>query len=307
MTNAKILIFGGTGQVGFELQRKLAGVGQVVGFEIPRVDFRHADTIRAVLRAEEPSVIVNAAAYTAVDKAENEPELAAAINSVAPGVIAEEARRLGSLLVHYSTDYVFDGAKQGPYLETDTPNPLNVYGKTKLAGDQAILAAGCEALILRTTWVYGARGSNFLLTMLRMAKERPELRIVDDQIGAPTSSESIAQATAELLAQILASSAGGLQGRGGIYNLTCAGETSWFGFAKSFLTIEAHINGTTVPNLIPIKTSEFPRPARRPANSRLSCRRLEEVFGVRMPAWEAALARVLETLREGNGQAEGTA
>jgi len=307
MPNSKILIFGGTGQVGFELQRKLATVGQIVGIGGPRVDFSRADLIRAAVRAAEPAVIVNAAAYTAVDKAEREPELAAAVNGVAPGVLAEEARRLGCLLVHYSTDYVFDGAKQGPYLETDTPNPLNVYGRTKLAGDEAILAVGGDALILRTTWVYGPRGSNFLLTMLRMAKERPELRIVDDQIGAPTSSEAIAQATAEILARILAPAGGGLQGRGGIYNLTCAGETSWFGFAKSFLTTEAQLSGTKLPNLIPIKTSEFPRPAKRPANSRLSCRRLEETFGVRMPTWEAALGRVFDTLREGNGQASGPA
>jgi len=307
MPNSKILIFGGTGQVGFELQRKLATVGQIVGIGGPRVDFSRADLIRAAVRAAEPAVIVNAAAYTAVDKAESEPELAAAVNGVAPGVLAEEARRLGCLLVHYSTDYVFDGAKQGPYLETDTPNPLNVYGRTKLAGDEAILAVGGDALILRTTWVYGPRGSNFLLTMLRMAKERPELRIVDDQIGAPTSSEAIAQATAEILARILAPAGGGLQGRGGIYNLTCAGETSWFGFAKSFLTTEAQLSGTKLPNLIPIKTSEFPRPAKRPANSRLSCRRLEETFGVRMPTWEAALGRVFDTLREGNGQASGPA
>ena len=307
MPNSKILIFGGTGQVGFELQRKLATVGQIVGIGGPRVDFSRADLIRAAVRAAEPAVIVNAAAYTAVDKAEREPELAAAVNGVAPGVLAEEAKRLGCLLVHYSTDYVFDGAKQGPYLETDTPNPLNVYGRTKLAGDEAILAVGGDALILRTTWVYGPRGSNFLLTMLRMAKERPELRIVDDQIGAPTSSEAIAQATAEILARILAPAGGGLQGRGGIYNLTCAGETSWFGFAKSFLTTEAQLSGTKLPNLIPIKTSEFPRPAKRPANSRLSCRRLEETFGVRMPTWEAALGRVFDTLREGNGQASGPA
>jgi len=307
MPNSKILIFGGTGQVGFELQRKLATVGQIVGIGGPRVDFSRADLIRAAVRAAEPAVIVNAAAYTAVDKAEREPELAAAVNGVAPGVLAEEARRLGCLLVHYSTDYVFDGAKQGPYLETDTPNPLNVYGRTKLAGDEAILAVGGDALILRTTWVYGPRGSNFLLTMLRMAKERPELRIVDDQIGAPTSSEAIAQATAEILAKILAPAGGGLQGPGGIYNLTCAGETSWFGFAKSFLTTEAQLSGTKLPNLIPIKTSEFPRPAKRPANSRLSCRRLEETFGVRMPTWEAALGRVFDTLREGNGQASGPA
>jgi dTDP-4-dehydrorhamnose reductase len=245
-------------------------------------------------------VIINAAAYTAVDKAESDPELATAINATAPGVIAEEAKRLGSLLVHYSTDYVFDGAKPSSYVETDTPNPINVYGKTKLAGDQAIQSVGGDYLILRTSWVYGARGNNFLLTMLRLAQERAELRIVDDQIGAPTSSECIAQATANLLAQLLVPAGGGLQGRSGIYNLTNSGETSWCGFARSFLTKSAGTFGFKVPNLIPITTSEFPRPAKRPVNSRLSCQRVEQTFGVIMPHWEHALSLVLDTLTEGS-------
>jgi dTDP-4-dehydrorhamnose reductase len=245
-------------------------------------------------------VIINAAAYTAVDKAESDPELATAINASAPGVIAEEAKRLGSLLVHYSTDYVFDGSKPGPYVETDAPNPINVYGKTKLAGDQAIQSVGGDYLILRTSWVYGARGSNFLLTMLRLAQERAELQIVDDQIGAPTSSECIAQATANLLAQLLAPAGGGLQGRSGIYNLTNSGETSWCGFARSLLTKSAGTFGFKVPNLIPITTSEFPRPAKRPVNSRLSCQRVEQTFGVIMPHWEHALSLVLDTLTEGS-------
>ena len=251
------------------------------------------------MRAAQPAVIVNAAAYTAVDKAETEPALAYAINAAAPGVLAEEAKRLGSILVHYSTDYVFDGTKQGAYLETDLPNPVNVYGKTKLAGDEAIQSAGGDYLILRTSWVYGARGSNFLLTMLRLARERAELRIVDDQTGAPTSSECIAQATADLLAQLLAPQGGGLQGRSGIYNLTNAGETTWFGFAKAFLSKPQEVTGAITPSLVPITTAEFPRPARRPANSCLSCRRVEEAFGVRMPHWEDALGLVLETLRDG--------
>jgi dTDP-4-dehydrorhamnose reductase len=217
-------------------------------------------------------------------------------------VLAEEAKRLGSILVHYSTDYVFDGTKQGPYAESDAPHPLNVYGRTKLAGDEAIQAAGGDYLILRTSWVYGARGSNFLLTMLRLAKESAELRIVDDQRGAPTSSECIAQATAGILAQVLAPAGGGLQGRSGIYNLTCAGETTWFGFAQAFLGKRA---GGAAPRLIAIKTSEFPRPAKRPANSRLLCQRVEESFGVVMPGWEEALALVLETLGVGTGQGSG--
>ena len=297
MANTKILIFGSSGQVGWELRHKLACLGQIAAVEFPKVDFSQPDSIRETIRASQPAVILNAAAYTAVDKAEGESELAMAINGAAPGVIAEEAKRLGSILVHYSTDYVFDGTKPSPYLETDTPSPLSVYGKTKLAGDEAILAVGCEALILRTSWVYGARGSNFLLTMLRLAGERRELRIVDDQRGAPTSSECIAQATADILAQILPPAKGGLQGRSGVYNLTNAGDTTWFGFARALLTDQCEFNGTATPNLIPIKTNEFPRPARRPANSRLLCQRLEETFGVRMPDWRDALSLVLETLR----------
>ncbi|MGD0520312.1 MAG: dTDP-4-dehydrorhamnose reductase [Terracidiphilus sp.] len=302
MTKLKVLVLGCTGQVGWELRHRLACLGAVTGVDYPEVDFSKPDSIRKTLRAAGAAVIVNAAAYTAVDKAESEPELAMAINGTAPGVIAEEARRMGSILVHYSTDYVFDGSKQGPYVETDAPHPLNVYGKTKLAGDEAIQAAGGESLILRTSWVYGARGNNFLLTMLRLAREKEELRIVDDQIGSPTSSECIAQATADILAQVLRPGGGGLQGRGGIYNLTCAGETSWFGFAQAFLSKRA---GSAAPRLIPITTSEFPRPAKRPANSRLSCQRVEETFGVLMPDWEDALALVLETLAEGAEQGSG--
>jgi dTDP-4-dehydrorhamnose reductase len=299
MTKTRILVFGRSGQVGWELRHKLACLGQVTAVDYPEIDFTRPDSIREAVRAAQPAVIVNAAAYTAVDKAEAEPALAYAINAVAPGVLAEEGRRLGSILVHYSTDYVFDGTKQGAYLETDSPNPMNVYGKTKLAGDEAIESAGGDYLILRTSWVYGARGSNFLLTMLRLAKERAELRIVDDQTGAPTSSECIAQATADLLAQLLAPQGGGLQGRSGIYNLTNAGETTWFGFAKAFLSKPPEVTGVIASDLIPITTAEFPRPAKRPANSRLSCRRVEEAFGVRMPHWEDALSMVLETLRDG--------
>jgi dTDP-4-dehydrorhamnose reductase len=300
MQNTKILVFGRVGQVGWELRHKLACLGEVTAIDYPEIDFSRPDSIRTTVRAAEPTVIINAAAYTAVDKAESDPDLAMAINGTAPGVIAEEAKRLGSIFMHYSTDYVFDGTKPGLYVETDSPNPINVYGKTKLAGDQAIQAVGGDYLILRTSWVYGARGSNFLLTMLRLAQERAELQIVDDQIGAPTSSECIAQATANLLAQLLAPAGRGLDGRSGIYNLTSTGETTWHGFAKSLLTKSSGYFGFTVPHLIPIKTSEFPRPAKRPANSRLSCHRLEQTFGVTLPPWEHALSLVLDTLTEGS-------
>ena len=253
------------------------------------------------MRSLKPAVIVNAAAYTAVDKAECEPELAMAINGTAPGVLAEEAKRLDTLLVHYSTDYVYDGSKTSAWVETDAPNPLNVYGKTKLAGDEAIAAAGGDYLIFRTSWVYGARGNNFLLTMLRLARERQELRVVDDQKGAPTSSECIALATAKVLTQVLAPS-GGMQGRSGIYNLACSGSTTWFGFAREILESSQGSLLATLPKLIPIPTSEFPRPATRPMNSVLSGVRLKQAFGVQMPDWKVALSRVVETLREGLAQ-----
>ncbi len=295
MKNLKVLILGRGGQVGWELRHRLACMGEVIAVDFPEVDFSSADSIRETVRAVAPSVMVNAAAYTAVDKAESETELAMAVNGMAPGVLAEEAKKLGCVLVHYSTDYVFDGTKKEPYVETDAPNPLNVYGRSKLAGDEAIQAVGGEFVILRTGWVYGARGNNFLLTMQRLAKEKSELRIVDDQIGSPTTSECIAQATADILAQVLAPAGSGLQGRSGVYNLTCAGETSWFGFAKEFLSEQV---GDSTPKLIPIPTREFPRPAKRPGNSRLLCRRVEETFGVRMPDWKVALGLVLETLNE---------
>ena len=307
MRNSRIVVIGRNGQVGWELRHKLACHGQVIGFESPAIDLKNPDSLRTALRSADPAVIVNAAAYTAVDKAESEPDVATAINATAPGVLAEEAKRLGSILVHYSTDYVFDGTKQGEYVESDTPNPQNVYGKTKLAGDEAIQGSGCEYLILRTSWVYGARGNNFLLTMLRLARERTELRIVDDQTGTPTTSECIAQGTANILAQVIGPSGSGLCGRSGVYNLTNAGATTWFGFAQELLTRSAASMGTSLPKLIPVPTSEFPRPAVRPTNSRLSCLRLEETFGVRMPAWESALALVLETLKDGVAPVPGRA
>jgi len=294
MKNQKILVFGRVGQVGWELRHKLACLGQVTSVDYPEIDFSKPDTIRAAVRAAEPKIIVNAAAYTAVDKAESAPEPAWAINATGPGVIAEEAKRMGALMVHYSTDYVYDGSKRGAWVESDAPNPLNVYGKTKLAGDEAIAAVSGDYLILRTSWVYGARGGNFLLTMLRLAKERSELRIVDDQTGSPTTSECIAQATAQILAQVAAPDGGGLAGRSGVYHLTCSGATTWFGFAKAFLSRQ-----TVCPRLTPIATSEYPVPARRPMNSVLSCERMAETFGVRMPAWAEALDLVLETLAEG--------
>lgn len=298
MANARILILGRTGQVGWELRRRLFCSGEVVALDQPVIDFTSADSIRNSVRDVKPAVIVNAAAYTAVDKAEQEIELSTAINSTAPGILAEEAKKLGSLLIHYSTDYVFDGTGPEPYLETDRPNPINAYGRTKLAGDEAIQSVGGDHLIFRTTWVYGPRGNNFLLTMLRFAQQRPELRIVNDQIGAPTSSECIAQVTADVLARVCNAQGSRLDGRSGIFNLTTTGSTSWYGFAKTIFESAEESLGIKTPNLVPILTTEFPSPASRPKNSRLSGRLLEQTFGVHMPSWQDALASVLESLKE---------
>lgn len=298
MKTPRILIFGSHGQVGWELRHRLACLGSVTAADYPEVDFSKPDSIRDAVRGEQPSVIVNAAAYTAVDKAEREPELAMVINGVAPGILAEEAKRHGSIFVHYSTDYVFDGEKSRAFEEEDGPNPLNVYGRTKLAGDLAVQDVGGDYLIFRTSWVYGARGNNFLLTMLRLAQDgRPELRIVDDQIGAPTSSECIAEATADVLAQLLAPTGRGLAREcSGVYNLTCGGETTWFGFAMELLSAAASMNGIVVPTLVPVRSSEFGSVARRPANSRLSAVKLQRTFGVSVPHWKQALSLVMETL-----------
>jgi dTDP-4-dehydrorhamnose reductase len=287
----KILITGANGQVGWALQRALASLGEVVALDQSELDLAQPDALRAQVRAIAPDAIVNAAAYTAVDRAESEPELARTVNAIAPGVLAEEAQRLDAVLVHYSTDYVFDGTKPGPYVESDPTNPLNVYGRTKLEGERAIGASGCRHLTLRTSWVYGTRGNNFLLTMLRLANERRQsLRIVDDQIGAPTWCQEIATATAALLARPE------LAGRGadGLYHLTASGATSWFGFAQAiFASPEMARLGLMPPALEAIPSSAYPTPARRPANSRLDCGRLAERAGIRLATWDEALKRCL--------------
>ena len=286
----RILLTGASGQVGWELARALAPLGEVIGLDRNRLDLSQPDTLRETVRAIAPGAIVNAAAYTAVDRAESEPELARAINAIAPGVLAEEAQRLDAILVHYSTDYVFDGAKPEPYVESDPTNPLSVYGRTKLEGERAIGASGCRHLTLRTSWVYGARGHNFLLTMLRLARERRQLRIVDDQIGAPTWCRDIAQATATLLAQPEYAA----RGAEGLYHLTASGETSWYGFARAiFDSPEMARLGVAPPAIEAIPTSAYPTPARRPLNSQLDCSRLERRVGIRLAPWDAALRSAL--------------
>ena len=282
----RILLTGANGQVGWELRRTLGALGEVVALDSRTMDLSKAEAVRDTVRAIAPAIIVNPAAYTAVDKAESEPERAHAVNAVAPGVLAEEAARLGALLVHYSTDYVFDGTGEAPWREDDATGPLNVYGATKLAGEQAIAAAGCRHLIFRTSWVYGARGSNFLLTMRRLMRERPELKIVADQIGAPTWCRDLAEATAQVLAQVR----GEDESRWGVYHMTNAGETSWHGFAEAIQALDEFDETATPARLLPIPGSDYPTPARRPLNSRLDNDRLEQAFGLRLRNWREALA-----------------
>lgn len=292
----KILITGANGQVGRALQDALAPLGQIVALDRSQLDLAQPDALREQVRAIAPDAIVNAAAYTAVDRAESEPALARAVNAIAPGVLAEEARRLGCVLVHYSTDYVFDGTKSEPYVETDPTHPLSVYGRTKLEGERAIGASGCRHFTLRTSWVYDARGSNFLRTMLRLASEgRTSLRIVDDQVGAPTWSREIASATAALLARRELAA----PGAEGLYHLTARGATSWFGFAQAiFASPELARRGLTPPALEAIPASAYPAPARRPANSRLDCARLARSAGIELAPWDEALRRCMAALRE---------
>ncbi|WP_201325119.1 dTDP-4-dehydrorhamnose reductase, partial [Burkholderia sp. E168m23] len=263
-----ILVTGVNGQVGFELLRSLQGLGRVVACDRSMLDLSDLDRVRSVVRELKPSIIVNPAAYTAVDKAEADVDAARRLNVEVPRAFAEEAARLGAALVHYSTDYVFDGTKEGAYVETDATNPQNVYGLTKLEGEQAIAATGCAHLILRTSWVYGRRGKNFLLTMLKLGSERPELRVVADQVGAPTWSKTIATATAHIVAQALAADdADWWARRSGVYHFTSAGATSWHGFAEA---IFAQAMGEHAPKVLPIPASDYPVPAKRPSNSRLS-------------------------------------
>ncbi|MDZ4042084.1 MAG: dTDP-4-dehydrorhamnose reductase [Eubacteriales bacterium] len=292
----RIMLTGKNGQVGWELQRTLAPLGEVVALDRQQLDLANPDQIRERIREIKPNLIVNAAAYTAVDKAEEEPELAMAINGIAPGILAEEAKRLNAAIIHYSTDYVFDGTKTTPYTEEDVPNPLNVYGKTKLEGERAINAIGVPHLILRTSWVYGLRGRNFLLTILRLAAEREELRIVSDQVGAPTWSRIIAEVTSQMLVRCYTPNINypnNLVGKEGIYHLTAGGETSWYGFAKEFLAMAPSFD-LRVKRLIKIPTSQYPTAACRPLFSVLSNLKLYSEFGLTMPSWDQTLAMVME-------------
>lgn len=283
-----ILVTGKNGQVGWELRRTLATIGNVIAFDSKTMDLANPDSIRAAIGLIRPSIIVNAAAYTAVDRAEAEPDLAMAVNGIAPGVMAEEAGRIGALLVHYSTDYVFDGTKEGPYTEEDTPNPINIYGKTKLAGEEAVRSSGCDHLIFRTSWVYGARGTNFLLTMLRLFKERDSLNIVDDQKGAPTWSRMIAEATSQVLAKFIRPDGEFVfpSGYSGLYHLSAAGVTTWYGFA---VAISNAVDQGGACKITPITSDGYRCAAKRPKNSIMSNDKLFKTFGIRMPEWGVQL------------------
>lgn len=287
-SSLKILISGQHGQVSRELQQRLSGLGELIVLGRDQLDLANPEQIRQQVRAHRPGLIINAAAHTAVDQAESEPDAAFAINAIAPGVFAQEARALGIPLIHYSTDYVFDGTKAAPYTESDATGPLGVYGASKLAGEQAIAAAGGEHLILRTSWVYSNHGKNFLLTMQRLLQEKPHLRIVADQIGAPTWAGSIANSTRALIERWQAGQAGDW----GVYHLTDQGETSWFGFAQA---IGEHLRaqGKACAELEAIPSSAYPTPARRPLNSRLNCTRLHEQWHVAQPHWQDALRECL--------------
>jgi len=298
-----ILVTGKDGQVGFELLRSLAGQRQVTAVGREQMDLSDPDAIRRVVRETKPDLIVNAAAYTAVDRAESEPELAQAVNGKAPGILAEEAKRLGAALIHYSTDYVFDGAKGSPYTEDDEPRPINAYGRTKLEGERAIQAVDGPHLILRTSWIYGARGKNFLLTILRLAREREELAIVNDQLGAPTWSRALVQATGDILTRLGYGRPGfgaACAERRGIYHLSAGGQTSWYGFAAAILAHAASARPgqsefavARVPVLKPIPTEQYPTPARRPRYSVLENAKLRRIFGLSLPDWKANLAECM--------------
>ena len=291
----KLLLFGKNGQVGWELQRSLAPLGEVIALDRHSTDhcgdFSNLGGLAATVRALRPDVIVNAAAYTAVDKAESEPELARTVNALAPGVLAQEAAKLGALLVHYSTDYVFDGSGSRPWTEADTPGPLSVYGRTKLEGEHAIQSACPHHLIFRTSWVYAGRGGNFAKTMLRLARERERLTVIDDQFGAPTGADLLADVTAHAIRQVLQR-----PGDPGLYHLTASGETSWHGYAKHVLAQAERSQAAikiVATEVTAVPTSAFATAATRPHNSRLDSAKLQATFGLSLPAWRQGVDRML--------------
>jgi len=301
----RILITGANGQVGWHLQRTLAPLGKTLAIDVEQVDLTDLDAVSRTVREFAPDVVANAAAYTAVDKAESEPDLARAINVAAPARIAAECAHSGALMIHYSTDYVYDGSKPGPYEESDATGPLSVYGKTKLDGDEAIIASGCPHIILRTTWVYDVRGKNFLRTVLRLAREKEELRMVGDQFGAPTWARGLAESTAIIVAKSLERRGATGAWNSGLFHLTAGGQTSWAGFAQAILEdYEALLSWPAdtgefggllkAKRVVPITSEQFLSPARRPRTSVLSNARIQSTFGVVLPDWRSQLRLALQ-------------
>jgi len=286
-----VLLLGSGGQLGTALQATKPDGVALVARDYPEIDLGDAAAIEALVASISPRLILNAAAYTAVDKAETEKELCQQINAVAPGVLAEAAKKAGALMVHYSTDYIFDGTKSSPYIETDAPNPLGTYGRAKREGDEAVKASGANHLIFRLCWVYGARGQNFMLTMQRLAREREKLRVVGDQFGCPTWSRMIAEATALALKQVLAAADYGTYS--GEYHLAAAGHASWHEFASRIIELMPEVE-RKCRVVERITTPEYPTPTKRPAYSVLGCEKLKKTFGLRLPHWEASLRQVLD-------------
>jgi dTDP-4-dehydrorhamnose reductase len=289
---SRVLILGAKGQLGIELQKTFQGAGEVVALDREQCDLANPESIRKAMAEVTPALVLNAAAYTAVDRAESEPELATRVNAVGPGVLAVETRKLGAMLVHYSTDYVFDGSKKRPWVEDDPVNPLNTYGRTKLAGEQEIAEAGGRYLIFRTSWVYSSHGTNFLRTMLRLGSERDQLRVVHNQIGAPTSAAALARATRAVI------DAGVDDVYCSIYHMTCAGATSWCGFAQEIFRRAPAPEGKKWPEVIGIRDTEYPTAAKRPKNSVMSNAKLQARFGVALPHWQDALAETLAEINQ---------
>jgi len=290
----KILLFGRRGQLGWELQRALAPLGEVLALDYPQADFSKPEALRQLVREAQPDLIINPAAYTAVDRAETESELAFRVNAQSPAVLAEEALRLRVPLVHYSTDYVFDGAKGSPYLESDEPAPLNVYGHSKLAGDRAIISTGGAALILRTSWVYSMRQGGFVTKVLQWARQQEVMRVVDDQISGPTSARMLAELTALLLAGVGADPFTWLAERAGVYHCAGDGACSRYAWAQEILKRDPRRDEQIVRELLPASSEEFPSPAARPLVTILDCTKLERVFGLRLPPWQTALKLAME-------------
>jgi len=297
----RFFITGANGQLGFELQRALAPLGEVAACGRDACDLSNPDSIRAAVRTAKPDVIFSAGAYTAVDKAESEPDLARAVNASAPGILGEEAAKLDALVIHYSTDYVFDGTKPSAYCEEDATNPLGVYGETKLEGENALAASGADHLIFRTSWVFGVHGKNFIKTILRLASSRDELRIVADQFGAPTGAALLADASTHITTRYLRNGNGRENFPFGLYHLAAGGETSWHGFAQHIVAkaTVANLNLQATPqHILPIPAAEYPTPATRPANSRLDTSKFRAVFGLHLPDWKHGVDQVLDVLLE---------